>query len=127
MSITREQISTVLKNEFAKQEAIVDEQQKDQKYKYSLDENEFVDNFQYYENKQIGDLTFTCVNQEGGEDQGSYYHIILQVTNSSGDSLLMKIEGHYSSYDATEFYNQLERFKIVEEYERIVKDYREVK
>lgn len=49
------------------------------------------------------------VETEGGEDCGSYYHIILKVRDDeSGEEVYVRWVGHYDSWNGTDWYNDPE-------------------
>ena len=51
---------------------------------------------------KIGKLKVSCIEQVGGEDEGSHYHLLLQVKKGA-ESAFVKITGYYSSYCGVEF------------------------
>lgn len=59
---------------------------------------------------------FNIVDVEGGEGQGSYYHIVFSITDDKGNTQLFKKEGYYSSYDGVDWYDneELKEVKAVE-------------
>lgn len=50
-------------------------------------------------------LYFTLEDQEGGEDCGSYYHIILKIDHPVHGVGYIKYVGCYDSWNGTEWYN----------------------
>ena len=49
------------------------------------------------------------IETQGGEDCGSYYHIILKVRDDeSGEEAYVKWVGHYDSWNGTDWYNDPE-------------------
>ena len=52
-----------------------------------------------YFSSTILDLPIKTVEVKGGEDRGSYYHIVIEVSG-----FFFKIVGEYNSWDGTYFY-----------------------
>lgn len=74
--------------------------------------------------KVLPEIQIEVKEQKGGEDQGSEYYVILQVTKD-GKTMLVMVSGYYSSYDGTDW--SYADVSEVEAYQKTVTDYREVK
>lgn len=107
MSITKQQIEQVLIDNFNSEKTYNDEY-----IQYGLSEIK-------------SDLTFKQVQQVGGENQGSTFFIVYEVTNANNDKVHIKFDGYYSSYNGSEFDNGLD-FTMVEPFMREVRDWRKV-
>lgn len=53
--------------------------------------------------------TITLFEQEGGEDQGSYYAMIFKVKDkTNNEECFVRYVGHYDSWNGTDWYNEPE-------------------
>lgn len=71
----------------------------------------------YWANKHNLDkskLCFTLADEEGGEDQGSYYHRILKIDHPVHGVGYIRYVGHYDSWSGTDWYNDPEMVTPVE-------------
>lgn len=44
-------------------------------------------------------------DQEGGEGEGDYYHVVLKIERYGYDDTYIKYVGHYDSWNGTEWYD----------------------
>lgn len=115
--ITKEEIKEVIANYL---NTIEDEDDRDE-VERSPDELAYS-----LENEQLP-LTFKQVDNYGGEGKGEDRWVVHEVTNSEGESVHIKHDGYYTSYEGSTFDDGILGFDMVEPYQVSVTKYRKVK
>lgn len=85
--------------------------------------NDNLKEFVWEDLPELGKSGWECeeVEQVGGEDEGSHYHVVFKCTKGS-ESFYLYCLGYYSSWDGTEWESAYE----VTPYEKTVRDWKAV-
>lgn len=78
----------------------------------------------YYEDLKLDGFKVKIEEEVGGEGQGEHTHIVFKISDKE-NSMFVKLNGYYDSYEGTEWdYNSLSE---VISYEKTVRDWKKVK
>lgn len=65
------------------------------------------------------------IEREGGEDEGSRYHVVLKVTKQDEDPIFVKCDAYYQSYEGTDW-SSGDTYEV-KQVEKVIKDWKKVK
>lgn len=86
----------------------------------------FIDEFYGKPEIIIGDFTLKHFKSEGGDGQGDTMEVLFKVIKN-GEEDIFRVNGHYDSYNGTEFYDSVNSLYRVNPVQVMVTEYQAVK